>query len=280
MKDETPECSSPPGNNFINISEATDGSGHSVGITRKGDAYTWTRCSNKFGQLGRTVRKHCKEGKIRTDKSTPRPVTFSPNGDARADDVQFVQCFAGGTKESGHTALVDSTGRRLWLAGCDRWQQLGLGSSSGGSAGYAWKNGAIWNSFFQQSSAIRKLMHENDTTIRDVALGADHTVVLSSDQKTVYTFGRGEHGQLGVVGKPFVSAPQKATKLSSNQQPIASVCAPVNCSLTLDAKGKVIDEAGQCRNLSEAIETCRREARHRGLLTPSTTDGSIQEELD
>lgn len=50
-------------------------------------------------------------------------------------NVKFSTVYTGGTKDSGHTALVDEDGG-LWMAGCDRWQQLGLGSSFTGAAGY------------------------------------------------------------------------------------------------------------------------------------------------
>ena len=59
---------------------------------------------------------------------------------------------------------------------------------------------------------LHEFMNETSGTnkIRDVALGGDHTVVLSGNQHDVYTFGKGGEGQLGVMGKPFVSAPVKS----------------------------------------------------------------------
>mmetsp|Transcript_28650 Transcript_28650/g.41652 ORF Transcript_28650/g.41652 Transcript_28650/m.41652 type:complete len:99 (-) Transcript_28650:140-436(-) len=83
-----------------------------------------------------------------------------------------------------------------------------------------------------------------ENTIRDVALGWDHTVVLSSNQRDVYVFGKGGDGQLGLSGKPFVSGPAKSVELSSkntsskhnndsssNSDNTAAVCAIRRCSM-------------------------------------------------
>jgi alpha-tubulin suppressor-like RCC1 family protein len=116
---------------------------------------------------------------------------------------------------------------------------------------------------------------DDDATIRDVALGGDHTLVLSSNQRDVYAFGKGGEGQLGTTGKPFVSAPVKATKLSvssnDNKTKIAAVCAIQHCALTIDDKGDVLKHAGKCRRSSrefqEALEACIRRATSNGLLS-------------
>lgn len=65
------------------------------------------------------------------------PVTFA------GVPVEPVRCYAGGMPDSGHSAVVDSLGQLLWLAGCDRWQQLGLDSPGAGAGGYIWKSGKI-----------------------------------------------------------------------------------------------------------------------------------------
>eukprot|EP00980_Cylindrotheca_fusiformis_P004758 scaffold1016_cov105-Cylindrotheca_fusiformis.AAC.4 len=128
------------------------------------------------------------------------------------------------------------------MAGCDRWQQLGLGSAKGGTTGYTWKGGKIWQEQFVESRHVTDLMMKNTTTtttakIRDVALGGDHTLVLGDDG-IVYAFGKGGDGQLGLVGKPFVSAPVKSTKLSSSEMvAAAAVCAVQACSATIDVAG-------------------------------------------
>jgi alpha-tubulin suppressor-like RCC1 family protein len=242
---------------FIHVASSVDGSQQSVGITASGNVYTWGRL-NEMGQLGRKTesRKDCK---------TPSQV--------KLDGTKAIRGFAGGINESGHSAVLDSSGH-LWVAGCDRWQQLGLGSAEGGASGYTWENGRIWRDFFTRNDFVTNLMKKRNGSIRDVALGGDHTIVLSSNKMDVYAFGKGGEGQLGLVGKPFVSASVRSTVLSSSKEEIAAVCAIHNCSLTLDDTGKVLKKAGRCRMTGEMINglrACIDRAAQEGILAKDST---------
>lgn len=252
----------PSANQFIHVAQAHDGAKHAIGIDANGTAYSWGS-NNAMGQLGRTM------GKL----SKPHPVSIVPPDSG----MQFSRGFTGGLSESGHSAILDTSRTRLYIAGCDRWQQLGLGSSSGGASGYTWTDGGrIWRNEFVFTRHLHEFMKELSGTnkIRHVALGGDHTVVLSDNQHDVYTFGKGGEGQLGVVGKPFVSAPVKSTKLSSKSA-IAAVCAIQHCSLTIDDQGNVMNEAGKCRrskDMTESLQTCVRRAEKDGLLHRTTEE--------
>lgn len=264
---------------FSHVSKCQDGAGHSIGISLDGKtAYSWSNYVagsgsaggnkkrqgpvNYFGQMG--VGRFASSGNDRK-KSTynsPTKIVLPDNSVA----LSFVRAFTGGTAESGHSALLDSTRRRLYLCGCDRWQQLGLGSASGGSVGYTWRGGRLWQDVFQLNEHLENTMFGDDskTTIRDVALGGDHTVVLSDNGKDVFTFGRGGCGQLGVVGKPYVSAPVKATILSAKKHgTIAAVCAIRDCSATLGQSGEVIKTAGKCnpKLIYEGLLACQERAK-------------------
>jgi len=58
--------------------------------------------------------------------------------------------------------------------------------------------------------------------IAKVAAGDDHSAALSKDGRTVYTWGREEHGQLGRRQKLFVGAPGKSERLSTkNSEEVA-----------------------------------------------------------
>eukprot|EP00550_Attheya_septentrionalis_P008833 CAMPEP_0198297404 /NCGR_PEP_ID=MMETSP1449-20131203/36797_1 /TAXON_ID=420275 /ORGANISM="Attheya septentrionalis, Strain CCMP2084" /LENGTH=308 /DNA_ID=CAMNT_0043998323 /DNA_START=192 /DNA_END=1118 /DNA_ORIENTATION=- len=295
------DCS-PPMESFRVVASAVDGAGHSIGITSEGWVYTWGR-TNGLGQLGRP-------GKARTrlaaqfadpnqdnDDSKTTKNHNSNNTTRRNVKVKATRAFAGGTSDAGHSAVIDSDGH-VWLTGCDRWQQLGLGSSSAGASGYTWKNGALWQERFQKNRFLPDLMrrHACDSTdnnsnistdedgthntnlIRDMALGGDHTLVLSSNQRDVFAFGNGGDGQLGLkTGKPFVSCPVRSPHLSSsnkasdtNTGPIAAVCAIRHCSLTLDQHGNVLKQAGKCRRLTDsfaqALASCQDRAEREGLI--------------
>ena len=113
-------------------------------------------------------------------------------------------------------------------------------------------------------------MKSSATTIRDVALGGDHTLVLSSNQRDVYGFGKGGDGQLGMVGKPYVSAPVKSKVLSEDPsgELLSAVCAVKNCSMTLNMKGTVQRTSGKCRvaEVEEEIRHCFDRAKRQGLI--------------
>ena len=68
------------------------------------------------------------------------------------------------------------------------------------------------------------------------------------------------------MGKPFVSAPVKSKTLS--EPGVVAICAIQNCSLTLDAKGKIKQQVGKCRakGVVEGIIKCIDRARTNGLL--------------
>ncbi len=98
------------------------------------------------------------------------------------------------------------------------------------------------------NTAVADVLSKGDS-IESVALGADHTVVLSSSGAVV-TFGRGEHGQLGHgPEKPFVAAARKSKFLSNERAKYA--CAVFDCSFTLDASSRIIASAGKCGELGE-----------------------------
>jgi len=247
---------------FVSKAEAVNGSGNCVGITADGITFTWGR-TNRLGQLGRP-------GKARK----PAPAVFGGG-----HSVCAAAGFAGGMSDSGHAAIVDVQ-NRLWMTGCDRWQQLGLGSSNGGAAGYTWTAGKIFQTEFVENKFVPELLQKLDPSsrIRDVAIGGDHTVVLSSNQRDVVTFGKGAEGQLGLGEKRFVSAPAKASLLSSsvNESKIAAVCATEFCSLTLDEEGDVLKTAGRCRptqqNFCKSLQACRERAEISGLLGETQPD--------
>lgn len=245
--------------------------GHSVGITREGHVLTWGR-SNRLGQLGRPT---ATKTKIKSSSSSVDATTTKATQPGLAvfegrTTVRGVRAYAGGSADAGHTAVIDQDGD-LWMAGCDRWQQLGLGSSMLGATGYTWK--ALYQTTFQRNDFVRAYLRELDptATIRDVAIGGDHTIVLSSNGRDVIAFGKGGEGQLGLHQKCFVSAPMKSKYLSSSERgKISAVCAFDNCSAALSPKGEILSEAGKChrtQSLLQSLVECRKEARLAGLLS-------------
>ena len=144
---------------FVDIAE---GPRHSIGVTTDGLAFSW-RKSNNLGQLGRDT--DAGDATTTCKKKEPGRVPLPL-------DVKVKHAFVSShyDADSGHSAILDSN-NQLWVTGCDRWQQLGLGSSKGGSTGYAWKE--LWQERFVPSPFVTELMKQDDSkaTIRDVSLG-------------------------------------------------------------------------------------------------------------
>lgn len=241
-----------PPKKFVDVSE---GARHSLGLTADGSVYSWGR-SHSLGQLGRET----------TTTAGRRPgLVPLPNG----LKAKWVFASHGSTADSGHSAVVDQDGN-LWMAGCDRWLQIGLGSFNGGSTGYSWgKHGKMWQERFVPSHHVIDLMKRTEganANIRDVALGGDHTLVLSSN-RNVYAFGKGGDGQLGLTGKPFVSAPTKSSALS--QPGAAAICAFQTCSAVLGEDGSLLKMVGRgCRSsdVLEGLEKCIDRAKANALV--------------
>lgn len=256
---------------FTQTSQSTE-AGHTIKITKDGIAFSCCHnkkiCSNELGELGRA-----------NDPYKLLPITLI---DSDHTNIKVSQAYIGGFPSSGHSALIDRQGY-LYLCGCDRWQQLGLGSSNGGSSGYTWKGGRLWQTQFQRADYVIELLHKLDPNlgmkqtnnktdnnsrrwIRDVALGGDHTVILSSNKKDVITFGKGGEGQLGLTSKPWVSSPSKSKLLSSSSPDIAAVCAFRHCSMTLDDDGQMKSSVGKCSKMRKALEVCQKRAVESGLI--------------
>jgi alpha-tubulin suppressor-like RCC1 family protein len=256
---------------FTLTSQSTE-AGHTIKINKDGIAFSYCHntksCSNELGELGRT-----------NDPYKLLPITLV---DALKQNIKVSQAYTGGFPSSGHSALIDNQGY-LYLCGCDRWQQLGLGSANAGASGYTWKGGRLWQTQFQRADHVIELLQQLDPNIgtkqpniksdsssrrwiRDVALGGDHTVILSSNKKDVITFGKGGEGQLGLTSKPWVSSPSKSKVLSSSNPDIAAVCAFRHCSMTLDDSGQMKSSVGKCAKMRKALELCQKRAVESGLI--------------
>lgn len=258
---EAAEAAKMPTKSFVEVSKS-HASGHTIAVDSNNEAHSYChsrKCRNELGELGRSG-----------DPFKLLPITIDVDGGNR---VRIKRAFAGGNSEARHSALLDDDGV-LYVCGSDRWQQLGLGSSNGGSTGYTWKS--LWQCKFIKNDFVPELITKLDPSlkkhpIRDVALGGDHTVVLSKNKRDVVTFGKGAEGQLGLSSKPYVSAVSKSKQLSSTKADIAAVCAFLNCSWTLNDNGEVANQTGKCstkiKGMERALEACRDKAKNSDLVT-------------
>lgn len=286
---------------FKEVSKAQD-AGHTVSITIDGRPYSRCHnsksCTNELGQLGRAGKSSLflpMNMMLPVKRNSSNSNNNNNNDNITTSTVKAAHAYVGGFGSAGHTAILDTEGR-LWVCGCDRWQQLGLGSSQSGSSGYTWTGGKLWQEQLQLNTHVVTLLQTLDPSlgsssmsstaaavgandnhdqsrryIRDVALGGDHTVILSANKRDVISFGKGAEDQLGLSSRPFISAPTKSKTLSSkNGSNINAVCAHRSCSLTLDDTGQVISMTGKCSfelsGMKKALDMCRKRAHVSGLI--------------
>lgn len=206
--------------------------------------------ASRFGQLGRPTDKDEQPNQWKEVK-LPRGVIPTA-------------VSAGGDSHSGHSAVATADGD-VYTVGCDRWQQLGLGSSASGSSGYTWKGGKVWQRELQRVFSLDRILPgSKKCKAVDVSCGNEHTSVLC-DSGHVVTFGKGNDGQLGTSNNgrnndsgPFLSTPLVSVALSvpdlsdKAKAGTLKVFSKENCSCVFEKNDglgwKVANCSGVCTN--------------------------------
>ena len=233
---------------------------------RGGLALAWaTRPGgNRFGQLGRGT---ASSPATRPADYTPAPMTGLPPG------RRVVAAAAGGGRDAGHTVVVDDLGG-VWAAGCDRWQQLGLGSSHGGGTGYTWQGGRLWQPKLRRAGPFHAAgggpsgaggagaaagAAGEEPFFVGVACGADYTVAVTR-RGVAWGWGRSHLGQAsgGRTG-PFVAGPKPLAL------PMASAASPTERALA--------SPAGDCTVLVHDMARAAAAASSEGTARAGQGDG-------
>ena len=215
------------------MSKIASAATHSLVITPDGtiEATPVTASGNRFGQCG--------------DGSAERRCEMRTRGVVGLTDV--VAVAAGGKADAGHSLAVTRQGD-IYAWGCDRWQQLGLGSAAAGAVGYTWEGGKLWQTAPRRVEALRGII--------DVAAGADHSLALARDGN-VYAWGRGNDGQLG--NKAFVGPPRRLAALSAKKSRTpTAVGARDACSCAIFDDGSIVC-VGACTRVGAALREALRE---------------------
>ncbi|TDH73114.1 hypothetical protein CCR75_004261 [Bremia lactucae] len=158
-----------------NIADVRCGSSFNLARTNDGRVYSWGL--GEMGQLGRNVDAEMKDSKgkykldmVYQDHLQPKLVTFGN------DSLPVVKAIGCG---SYHSLFVLSSSGYLYTCGLNNYGQLGVGSTEN----------------------CTELQLVEDLSAKNVAFvdgGAHHSVILTSTGD-VYTFGRADSGQLGML---------------------------------------------------------------------------------
>jgi len=300
---------------------------HGIGILDNGKAYSWGK-SNQYGQLGRLTsgKKNCKhpapvELPTKALKAYVSNGSYTRSGHSGILDEHGMLWMTGNDRwlQLGlceHAAKEKSnepTTTSLALIDEGNSREIEVETGIGGIAKRIfggnreteeeegkktvpiWKDGKLKQERFVSAPYVSKLIQNEDKDgeetnlhIQDVSLGDNHTLVLSSNRRSVYAFGRGMEGQLGLEnnGKLFMSPPKRSILLSENNDTendensstnnggditkgnIHAVCAIQNCSATLDENGYVNKKVGKCKSqiVTRGIFDCIARARDEGLV--------------
>ncbi len=180
------------------------GSNHAVAVDDKGMVYTWG--GNTYGQLGVNTTKH---------SEVPVPIYIS-----RAIGGKTIVAVAAGY----HHSLALSSDGKVYAWGDNQYGQLG-------------------NHSFENSTVPVAV----DTTgvlagkkVIAISAGANYSMALTSDGK-IYSWGRNNRGQLGVMGNIRYNVPTAINMTGSTLagKIIINIVATVDHSMALTCDGKI-----------------------------------------
>ncbi|CEG47261.1 FOG: RCC1 domain [Plasmopara halstedii] len=180
-----------------NIADVRCGSSFNLVRTNDGRVYSWGL--GEMGQLGREVDAEMKDAKgdykvdmVYRDHLQPKPVMLGK------DPLPVVKAIGCG---SYHSLFAVSANGYLYSCGLNNYGQLGIGNTD-------------------NSSELQLVEDLSSKNVAFVDGGTHHSVVLTNDGD-VYTFGRADSGQLGVLEScctgEFKDRPQKVTISSHNK---------------------------------------------------------------
>ena len=152
------------------------GDEHSIALTSKNCVYSWGR--NDRGQLGLGTT---------NDQDTPWIVTS-------LSDVNIKSIKAG----AYHSACLSASGE-VYVWGCNRLQQLGIGSST--TVAY--------------SSMPQRVTIPSTSRVVELELGGYHSVAVSDTRSQIFLWGENSDARLGLGHSSVVASPRLLSSLSN-----------------------------------------------------------------
>ena len=186
---------------IVQISSSVGDGGHVLAVAASGEIFSWG--DGELGKLG-----HGTTDRVRRPKLIS---SVKVKGRSIRDWHQVSAGFR-------HSAILTNDGK-LWTFGCGDNGRLGLGPSL---------------------SSIKKIPEQvqSISDVGQVACGFNHTICVSSDGKTTWSFGDGDHGKLGLGHCTSKGTPQVIEELRFIE--IKKIGVGKNVSIFLTAQGEIL----------------------------------------
>ena len=186
---------------IVQVSSSVGDGGHVLAVAASGEIFSWG--DGELGKLG-----HGTTDRVRRPKLIS---SVKVKGRSIRDWHQVSAGFR-------HSAILTNDGK-LWTFGCGDNGRLGLGPSL---------------------SSIKKIPEQvqSISDVGQVACGFNHTICVSSDGKTTWSFGDGDHGKLGLGHCTSKGTPQVIEELRFVE--VIKVGVGKNVSIFLTAQGEIL----------------------------------------
>ncbi|KAM8891599.1 LOW QUALITY PROTEIN: putative E3 ubiquitin-protein ligase HERC3 [Spinachia spinachia] len=230
----------------IPVSQVACGGQHSVALTKGGQVYTWGQ--NSRGQLGLGRVETCIDLPQRLGGLSALPVVLVAAG----GEQSFALCVSGavlgwGRNDRGQLGLGDTTDLNTPICYLNTKKSSHISCGKEHTAVLT-KNGAVFtfgsgeygqlghNSFCNELRP-RLVAELLGAKVTKIACGWHHTLVLTESRR-VYSFGRGELGQLGHAEEshPSVPLPVQVPQDTNHGPIITNIYAGGNCSFATSVK--------------------------------------------
>ncbi|XP_034391869.1 probable E3 ubiquitin-protein ligase HERC4 [Cyclopterus lumpus] len=226
----------------IAVSQVACGSRHSVALTQAGQVYTWGRDSRGQLGLGSSASRSDSPQLLRSLSALPL-VQVAAGGEQSFALSVSGGVFGWGGNDRGQLGLGDTTDRPTPTPVCCLNTKKTIYISCGKDhTAILTKNGAVFtfgsgqygqlgHNSFADELRPRLVVELWGAKVTKVACGRHHTLALT-DSNRVYSFGCGEHGQLGhgEESHPLVPLAVQLPRDASNGLKIRNIYAGGNCS--------------------------------------------------
>ncbi|XP_073327615.1 probable E3 ubiquitin-protein ligase HERC4 [Pagrus major] len=247
----------------ITVTQVACGSHHSVALTKDGQVYTWGQDSR--GQLGLGKRKLGANSPQHLRSLSAMPLVQIAAGGEQSFALSVSGgVFGWGRNDCGQLGLGDRTDRHTPTAvhclnmkktvhiSCGKDHTVTLTKTGAVFTFGSGQHGQLGHNSFSDELRPRLVAELWGAKVTKITCGRHHTLVLT-DSKRVYSFGRGEVGQLGhrEESHPSVPLPVQLPQDSADDPKVTNIFAGGNCSFAICTSA---EEVASVNNVTEHLD--------------------------